>query len=636
MLYIPRLIISKTPVWFDVQDESLETVEFTARPTYWPHEIQGAALFILDFGYPIDAATLKTHKIASGTIGPFVYLHGVDEQSMIRQTISIPNRRIKRIGIQLWKAQTECMLEDISLSSQGGKLTSPHACIDTVITGDLHDTFPNIPPHAASVGLNLLTRDAGCGLTCHIICSHWLRSMDKFQERHPRSDVGRTNGHCEGEGGAAIPITVFHTMLAMLKIPPTIELYFQRVGDKSRNMVRKAERLGYRYTPVDPDQYLDDIVTIRTSEPMRQGRPIPEYFRIKPRNMLYAHFKSTSCGYHGEEFYGVFKDNTLVAYATLFFFGQLAQVDQILGHKDHRNDGVMNLLVYEMVRSLLQKKPWVKAINYLYPDLARNSGGIGLFKASVGFEPMAVIVTNSDKDLTAQFDRETPKGHEVQQGAPETDAARSDAATYKKLIRDTAPVLMTDSKASRDEAIDVLVTMFKKETGSPPAILVYFPTTNSFDVPIHGIDARIIVIIGDLTVEHYIDFLSAGMKKLTNKLPVGTYVVTDFIRHAGSQMLRSSAKHALASPALAVRERNVQLLEYVRKRFKETDISVENIRNGFKGSDFLIKACVDYPCTDPEVGFDSVVLMAKVRSRSTISPDQEMTSIGERSQSRGA
>ena len=621
VLYIPRLIISKTPVWFDVQDESLETVEFTARQKYGPNEMRGAALFILDFGYPIDETTLKTYKILSSPIGPCVYLNGVDEHSIIRQTISIPNRKIKRIGIQLWNAQTEFILEEIFFSSQGGTLTSVQACIDTVITGDLSDTFPNIPPNAASVGLNLLTHHAGCGMTCHVICNWWFISMDKYQERHPRSDVGRTNGHCEGEGSAAIPITVFHTMLAMLKIPPTIESYFQRIGDKSRNMVRKAERLGYRYQPVDPDQYLDDIATIRTSEPLRQGRPIPDYFYIKPRHMLYAHFKSASCDYHGEEFYGVFKENTLVAYATLLLYGQLAQVDHILGHKDHRNDGVMNLLVYEMVRSLRQKKPWVKAINYLYPDLVRNSGGIGLFKTSVGFEPMAVIVTNSDKDLTAQFDRETPKGHEVQQGAPETDAARSDAATYKKLIRDTAPVLSTDSTASRDEAIDVLVTMLKKETGSPPAILVYSPTTDSFDVPIHGIDTHIIVIIGDLTVEHYIDFLSAGMKKLTNKLPVGTYVVTDFIRHAGTQMLRSSAKHALASPALAVRERNVQLLEYVQKRFKATDISVENIRNGFKGSDFLIKACVDYTCSDPEIGFDSVVLMTKVRSRSNISRD---------------
>ena len=619
-MYIPRLIISKIPIWFNVPDASLGIVEFSARATYWPTEVSGAALFILEFGEPIDGATLKVHNLVHGSIGIFVYLQDPDEHGMIRQTISIPNRPIKRIGIQLWKAQTEFILEDISFRSQGGTLTSVHACIDLARTRDLSDSFPNSLPDAASVGLNLFTHQAGCRLACHVICSYWDRTMDQYQERHPHSDTGRTNGYCGGEGGAAIPITIYHSMLAMLRVPSTIESYAQRIGDKSRNMVRKAERLGYRYTSVDPDQYLDDIVTIRTSEPMRQGRPIPGYFHSKPRHLLYAHFKSASCGYHGEEFYGIFKDNTLVAYATLFLYGQLAQVNNILGHKDHRNHGVMNLLLYEMVRRLIQEKPWVKAINYLYPDLGTASG-IGLFKQSVGFEPMAVTVTTSDKDLPAQFDREPRRVAAIQPGTPKTNAVRSDAATHKKFIRDAALVLCPDSTASRDEAIKIIMTALEQETGSSLPILVYSPTTDTFDIPIHGRDTPMTVIIGDLTVKHYADFLSAGLKKLTNQLPIGTYVVTDFVRQAGAQMLRAPATQVLESPSLALQERNAQVLEFVRKRFKATDIAVENIRNGFKGSDFQIKACVDYPCSDPAVGFDSVVLMAKVGSRATISPD---------------
>ena len=110
-------------------NESLETVEFRARPKYGPNEILRAALFILDCGYPIDEATLQTYKILSSRIGPCVYLQDVDDHSMIRHTIAIPNRKIKRIGIQLWKAQTELILEDISFRSQGGTLTSVHACV---------------------------------------------------------------------------------------------------------------------------------------------------------------------------------------------------------------------------------------------------------------------------------------------------------------------------------------------------------------------------------------------------------------------------------------------------------------------------------------------------------------------------
>ncbi|WP_410594782.1 hypothetical protein, partial [Bacillus sp. SIMBA_074] len=62
----------------------------------------------------------------------------------------------------------------------------------------------------------------------------------------------------------------------MLGIPDSIDAYWSDIGDKSRNMVRKARRLGYQFRAIDPDEYGQDIYEIRTSDPMRQGRPIPD------------------------------------------------------------------------------------------------------------------------------------------------------------------------------------------------------------------------------------------------------------------------------------------------------------------------------------------------------------------------
>src|SRR5262249_7657909 len=102
LIRIPSLIINKTPVWFDVLGESLQSVEFSAWPKYGPIKLQGDALFTLDFSHPIDEATLHALNIRQSPIGPYVYVDGVDEQGMIRQTLAIPTGKIKRIGLRLW------------------------------------------------------------------------------------------------------------------------------------------------------------------------------------------------------------------------------------------------------------------------------------------------------------------------------------------------------------------------------------------------------------------------------------------------------------------------------------------------------------------------------------------------------
>ena len=80
----------------------------------------------------------------------------------------------------------------------------------------------------------------------------------------------------------------------------------------------------------------------------------------------------------------------MVAYITLYLFGEIALINQILGHHGHLNFGVMNLLVRSVVEQLRMVHPQVRAINYLYPDKGTS---LGQFKRGIGFNPCRIMVT---------------------------------------------------------------------------------------------------------------------------------------------------------------------------------------------------------------------------------------------------
>ncbi|WP_034176640.1 hypothetical protein [Burkholderia ambifaria] len=106
--------------------------------------------------------------------------------------------------------------------------------------------------------------------------------MDGYEQRTRRAEFGRDDVYIERDTGELIPASMQRARPAMLVIPDSIDAYWSGIGEKSRNMVRKARRLGYEFRAIDPDEYGQDIYEIRTSDPMRQGRPIPEYYYKNP------------------------------------------------------------------------------------------------------------------------------------------------------------------------------------------------------------------------------------------------------------------------------------------------------------------------------------------------------------------
>ena len=109
----------------------------------------------------------------------------------------------------------------------------------------------------------------------------------------------------------------------------------------ARKRAERAERLGYRFSPIVRQAFTDDIYQINTSAPERQGRPMSAGYLEPP---VYGP-NPVMCGRHHVYTYGVLNsEKTLVAYLWLYRSGELALVSSILGHADHLKNDVMYLL----------------------------------------------------------------------------------------------------------------------------------------------------------------------------------------------------------------------------------------------------------------------------------------------------
>jgi len=228
---------------------------------------------------------------------------------------------------------------------------------------------------------NLVTPDHQCGPNCAHTVQRWANNFRSYGANDPTSKHGISEQIIK-VSDESISLIRFKHSLSNLRLPSSVDLYVQMIGGKSRNIIRKAEKLGYEHHHADSRALLDDIFEIRTSSPCRQGKPIPDYFKEYP---LIPISTEGLCERHNEEFFGVFLEKKLVAYCTLRCFGEIAQINHILGHKDHVQNGIMYLLMNGIVRWLSTNKPWLRAINYLYASDIH--AGLGQFKYNLGFRP---------------------------------------------------------------------------------------------------------------------------------------------------------------------------------------------------------------------------------------------------------
>ena len=157
--------------------------------------------------------------------------------------------------------------------------------------------------------------------------------------------------------------------------------YIQSVNGKNSAAYfsRKAQRAGYVFKEIDPNQFIDAIYAVNTSAKERQGREMGASYQEKiasyPISNVYRYF-------------GVFKNDELVAYDWIAIHGEIAIVSRLLGHAAHMKEGVMYLLITETVRRLIEENKGVKYV--MYDTFFGASEGLRMFKERLGFRPYRV------------------------------------------------------------------------------------------------------------------------------------------------------------------------------------------------------------------------------------------------------
>jgi hypothetical protein len=175
--------------------------------------------------------------------------------------------------------------------------------------------------------------------------------------------------------------------LALIQIPKSYEDYLAKIGPKSRNMLRKAERKGYGCRIIDRNEHLQGIYEVNISKETRGGKPMTQAYREFPQ--LSSDANPSYCAKHQLVWYGCFLEQRLTAYCSMYFVNDLAVINTILGHGDHLLNGIMNALIAFVVQDCIENRA-AKYINYL----SLHSGRPELvgFKKRVGFDSYAVFV----------------------------------------------------------------------------------------------------------------------------------------------------------------------------------------------------------------------------------------------------
>lgn len=202
------------------------------------------------------------------------------------------------------------------------------------------------------------------------------RALDRFA-------VGETYELSDRPYAGAVARTPLEGGLsaALLPLPATYDAYLRAVGDKSRNMIRKPEKNGFRIAPFDKNAYLDDIYAIHTSLDVRQGQPLQPHYRLRP----HASFKGRAAWeLVGEEWWGAFSpEGRLVGYIYLPGTNGEYLTSRIMGHGDFLKFGIMNALVAAVVQKHAGERGHI-----LYGMYEHGTDGLRRFKDSMGFRPV--------------------------------------------------------------------------------------------------------------------------------------------------------------------------------------------------------------------------------------------------------
>jgi hypothetical protein len=148
---------------------------------------------------------------------------------------------------------------------------------------------------------------------------------------------------------------------ALCVLPVDFNTYFMSLKSSARGNYRKAHREGYAVKRFDFNAHLDDVREILQSSAVRQGK-FPPHVResyVHPIND-----PPSRTPYHDYPYFGVFRGGKLFAYASCLVAGELCNMADFYGHIRYERDGLVSLLVIEIVQELFKSFPAVKYFGY--------------------------------------------------------------------------------------------------------------------------------------------------------------------------------------------------------------------------------------------------------------------------------
>jgi hypothetical protein len=153
------------------------------------------------------------------------------------------------------------------------------------------------------------------------------------------------------------------------------ETWWQAIGKKTRNMVRRAEKSGIKVTVVEPSEKLaEGIWKIYNETPIRQERAFTHYGEPLEivRGNMYAAKNNT--------FIGAFLDEELVGFIQVLYGDNIAIISNILALQKHWDKAVNNALLAKAVEVCASK-----GVRWLMYGRIGNHPSLDRFKNSNGF-----------------------------------------------------------------------------------------------------------------------------------------------------------------------------------------------------------------------------------------------------------
>ena len=180
-------------------------------------------------------------------------------------------------------------------------------------------------------------------------------------------------------------ILSFKWGVAVCVMPGTFDDYFMLIEAAARRNYKKALRSGYVFRRMNYNDHLTDIRAVRRSTPVRQGVLSKAFLESEVRPCANPPSRSSL---HDYPYFGVFKDEQLVAYGGGMVAGEVFCLEQIYGHAAFQADGVVPMLIIGTAEYLYETCPNVRY--YAYGTFFGAGETLRRFKKKFRFLPHKV------------------------------------------------------------------------------------------------------------------------------------------------------------------------------------------------------------------------------------------------------